>query len=224
MVKILRVGGAPSLTARERQVLNFLVRGDSNKEIAGCLGCTPRTAAFHVSNILRKTGQASRQRLIASTAEQPHKVTSGTPDGVAQDAGAEPRTLGSEGKTLMFGAVRIDLLTHRVNIDGSAVDLTRAQALALLRLILTPGTPVECADLCRQLGALSPGAVHKQIARLRARLSGFGYSVYCVTRGNARAYVLLSSRSADTPGSHPSRSEKLENERCEPRLPHNVAV
>jgi DNA-binding NarL/FixJ family response regulator len=48
------------LTEREREVLILVARGHANKEIAGALGITERTARTHVSNILGKLGLASR--------------------------------------------------------------------------------------------------------------------------------------------------------------------
>jgi len=51
---------APDLTAREREVLGLLVEGMSNKQIARALGISVRTVTVHVSNLLRKTGAASR--------------------------------------------------------------------------------------------------------------------------------------------------------------------
>jgi two-component system, NarL family, nitrate/nitrite response regulator NarL len=48
------------LTAREREVLGCLAEGMSNKEIARALGISVRTVTVHVSNLLRKTGAASR--------------------------------------------------------------------------------------------------------------------------------------------------------------------
>jgi DNA-binding NarL/FixJ family response regulator len=48
------------LTAREREVLGCLAEGMSNKQIAGALGISVRTVTVHVSNLLRKTGAASR--------------------------------------------------------------------------------------------------------------------------------------------------------------------
>jgi len=48
------------LTEREREVLILVARGQANKDIAGELGITERTARTHVSNILGKLGLASR--------------------------------------------------------------------------------------------------------------------------------------------------------------------
>jgi two-component system nitrate/nitrite response regulator NarL len=48
------------LTAREREVLGCLAEGMSNKQIARALEISVRTVTVHVSNLLRKTGAASR--------------------------------------------------------------------------------------------------------------------------------------------------------------------
>ena len=48
------------LTAREVEVLTCLAAGMSNKQVARSLGISIRTVTVHVSNLLRKTGSASR--------------------------------------------------------------------------------------------------------------------------------------------------------------------
>ena len=50
----------PGLTPREQEVLNLLVGGLSDKEIAEDLFISPRTAMTHVSNILSKLGVTKR--------------------------------------------------------------------------------------------------------------------------------------------------------------------
>jgi DNA-binding NarL/FixJ family response regulator len=52
--------GHEPLTDREREVLELVARGHSNKEIAHLLDITERTARTHVSNILGKLGLSSR--------------------------------------------------------------------------------------------------------------------------------------------------------------------
>ena len=51
---------AALLTAREREILVLVAQGKANKEIAGELVISERTARTHVSNILAKLGLSSR--------------------------------------------------------------------------------------------------------------------------------------------------------------------
>lgn len=53
-----------SLTAREQQVLRLVMRGLSNKEIAGSIWISERTVKFHVSNILCKLQVKDRHKLL----------------------------------------------------------------------------------------------------------------------------------------------------------------
>lgn len=59
------VGEASLLTPREREVLRLVAAGSSNGEIAERLYISRKTAAVHVSNILRKTGTESRTQAAA---------------------------------------------------------------------------------------------------------------------------------------------------------------
>ena len=54
------------LTPAEREVLAHLCAGFSNKEIAVALGKAEATVKHQVSSLLRKHGQPSRARLIAT--------------------------------------------------------------------------------------------------------------------------------------------------------------
>ena len=56
-----------SLSPREREVLDQLVRGQYNKNIADHLGITPRTVEFHRANIFEKMG-------VSSAVELAHQV------------------------------------------------------------------------------------------------------------------------------------------------------
>ena len=62
------------ITSREREVLQMLVAGSSNKEIAAPLGIEERTVKSHISHLMRKLGvknrievsvQAIRQSLVS---------------------------------------------------------------------------------------------------------------------------------------------------------------
>ncbi len=57
--------GRPGLTPRERQVLDHLVAGSSNRIIARRLFIAEKTASVHVSNILTKLSAASRGEAAA---------------------------------------------------------------------------------------------------------------------------------------------------------------
>jgi DNA-binding NarL/FixJ family response regulator/tetratricopeptide (TPR) repeat protein len=57
--------GLSALTGREREVLDLLVQGRTNREIAGRLYISEKTASVHVSNILAKLGVRSRLEAAA---------------------------------------------------------------------------------------------------------------------------------------------------------------
>jgi DNA-binding NarL/FixJ family response regulator len=55
---------SPSLTERERQVLELVVEGKSNKEIARRLVISPKTVSVHRSNIMSKLGVHNSVELV----------------------------------------------------------------------------------------------------------------------------------------------------------------
>ncbi|MDQ1683180.1 MAG: hypothetical protein QOH99_1721 [Frankiaceae bacterium] len=58
--------GVDPLTPREREVANLVADGMSNVDLARRLFISPKTAAVHVSNILRKLGVSSRHEVAAA--------------------------------------------------------------------------------------------------------------------------------------------------------------
>ncbi len=57
------------LTAREREIVQGLARGESNKEIARDLGVAESTVKIHVQNILKKLNLASRVQVAVYAVE-----------------------------------------------------------------------------------------------------------------------------------------------------------
>ncbi len=52
------------LTPREREIVQLLAEGKSNKEVAAILGITPKTAETHRANIMHKLGLHSLAELV----------------------------------------------------------------------------------------------------------------------------------------------------------------
>ncbi|MFC5950450.1 response regulator transcription factor [Pseudonocardia lutea] len=57
-------GGAARLTAREREVLQLLVTGRTNREIALALHVSETTAKFHVRSLMTKFGATRRTEVV----------------------------------------------------------------------------------------------------------------------------------------------------------------
>jgi predicted ATPase/DNA-binding CsgD family transcriptional regulator len=60
----------PLLTMREQEVARLVARGLTNRQIAGALAVSARTAGAHVQNILNKLGFSSRAQIAAWAVEQ----------------------------------------------------------------------------------------------------------------------------------------------------------
>jgi DNA-binding NarL/FixJ family response regulator len=60
---------SPALTPREHNVLSYLARGRSNKQIASTLNISERTVKFHVSSIITKLSAANRTDAVARAAQ-----------------------------------------------------------------------------------------------------------------------------------------------------------
>jgi LuxR family transcriptional regulator, transcriptional regulator of spore coat protein len=75
------MNGEPTLSAREREILELVARGLSAKEVAGEIGIAPRTVDRHIENIRLK--MRARNRV--------HMVTQAVRGGQLQLTGTEER-------------------------------------------------------------------------------------------------------------------------------------
>jgi DNA-binding NarL/FixJ family response regulator len=57
-------GSAPTLSAREREIVQLLAEGNGNKDVARVLNISVKTAETHRSNIMRKMGFSSLAELV----------------------------------------------------------------------------------------------------------------------------------------------------------------
>lgn len=74
-IALMRTAFSPSdsralLSAREREVLQWMIEGKTNWETSRILGISERTVKFHVHNILQKLQSSTRGQAIALALEQ----------------------------------------------------------------------------------------------------------------------------------------------------------
>lgn len=65
----------PTVTARQREIVQLIAAGYSNEEVAGRLGIAPRTAKAHTDSLRQKLGVPRRRQIpaafLALTGEDP---------------------------------------------------------------------------------------------------------------------------------------------------------
>ena len=59
---------APALSPREREVLDLIARGSTNREIAAALHLSPHTIHEHTSSLYRKLGARNRADAVQRAA------------------------------------------------------------------------------------------------------------------------------------------------------------
>jgi DNA-binding NarL/FixJ family response regulator len=55
----------PQLTSREKQIVELILKAESNREIARKLGISTQTVTAHVGRLMRKTGTDNRINLAS---------------------------------------------------------------------------------------------------------------------------------------------------------------
>ena len=82
-------GALPSITERQRQVVELIAAGCSNEEVGARLGISPRTAKAHADALRQKLGVSRRRQIPAA-----YRVLTGL-DPLAQGLGAEATAPGN---------------------------------------------------------------------------------------------------------------------------------
>lgn len=62
--RLIDLGGFTELTPREREVLQLIARGQSNKEAGRALGISPRTVEGHRASVMEKLGARNAADLV----------------------------------------------------------------------------------------------------------------------------------------------------------------
>jgi DNA-binding CsgD family transcriptional regulator len=65
-----------ALTSREAEVLLWIARGKSNKDISSVLGISPRTVNKHLEQVFQKLGVENRASAAAMTVQALHHLGS----------------------------------------------------------------------------------------------------------------------------------------------------
>jgi DNA-binding NarL/FixJ family response regulator len=93
--------GLPGLTRRERQVLEQVADGASNREAAAALGISHRTVDLYVSNILDKLGAQSRTEAVSIATHRgilrPYQQGRQTSGGTKAPKAAAPKDASKKG-------------------------------------------------------------------------------------------------------------------------------
>ena len=82
-------GTRPSITERQRQVVELIAAGCSNEEVGARLGISPRTAKAHADALRQKLGVSRRRQIPAA-----YRVLTGQ-DPLAQGLGAAAKAPGN---------------------------------------------------------------------------------------------------------------------------------
>ncbi|MFZ1084217.1 MAG: response regulator transcription factor [Terracidiphilus sp.] len=85
------INDPPSLTDRERQVLDLILTARSNREIARELGIEERTVQAHVGRLMRKTGADNRIDLLMRASSPALLEAAGIKDRRAEDRRRDER-------------------------------------------------------------------------------------------------------------------------------------
>jgi DNA-binding CsgD family transcriptional regulator len=86
LIRAVPIGGGARLSPRERQVVQMVALGYSNKVIAAHLRISAWTVCTHVRRIFAKLGVSSRAAMVAKVAEAARRIELGVLAGAQSEA------------------------------------------------------------------------------------------------------------------------------------------
>lgn len=157
-----------SFSAREREVIELLLQGKSNKQIAVALGVSNRTVEFHLSNIYAKLGVASRTEAVLKLSTGGLRESTGLAvPGMLRDSAVEKAD-----KTAENGVIPIRLRRQpmksilRFLLAGALLTILTLAWVFLARVrgenrLAAPATTITAAATEASYRRLSPSVVVK---------------------------------------------------------------
>ncbi len=183
-----------SLSNREREVVNLLLQGKSNKMMASALGISERTVEFHLKNIYAKFQVSTRIELILKLGSSTGPAENGRL-GISTVARREENAENRD--TPQPGTGRAPSFKTTVSMTGGEIEMkdllvTRQAIVGVITAFLTGFVWIS---VFQHFGHMSFEAIQPWIAPLAVTLAAIGLSVGLAgrRRGNSPARVFLST-------------------------------
>jgi DNA-binding CsgD family transcriptional regulator len=142
------MGQQTQFSERERQAIELLIQGKSNKQIALTLGVSVRTVEFHLSNIYAKLGVNSRTEAALKLTETSLRESTGAD--LRESAVVEMEKLADNGKT--------SISTRRIPMKNFGYILGGLLATTLVVMLVFFNLPAKVANISPAIATSTPTA------------------------------------------------------------------
>ena len=138
----------PQFSEREREVIELLLQGKSNKQMALALGVSVRTVEFHLSNIYAKLGVTSRTEAALKLTETSLRESTG-PD-LRESTVVEMEKLADNGET--------PISTRRIPMKNFGYIIGGLFATILVGMLVVFNLPAKVANVSPAIATSTPTA------------------------------------------------------------------